>query len=209
MHDDRTGCEPTGLEEVLGQPVAGKDVSVEPGDAAFSQDVEGHLPHLFRDGDFASLTVDVDQPDRADQLPVCLCQETFHSGQEETEWVAVDLTEQQDRLRVCEGLGERVCDGLVETIRHRPHDVKGFHLFFQVAIEINQRTQIALGSRACRHPHDVRRVIRPTPQTVTSRMASITMLVPILEIPLVRSLNVIGTSSIDMPAWWARQAIST
>jgi hypothetical protein len=47
MHGYRSGGEPTGLEEVLGETMTRKDMGIEPGYATLAEEIHDVVPHLL------------------------------------------------------------------------------------------------------------------------------------------------------------------
>jgi hypothetical protein len=63
VHRYRTGREPTCLEEVLDEPVAGKDMSVKAGQPSLAKLVEREVEHRFADSYLTSRMIDENQAD--------------------------------------------------------------------------------------------------------------------------------------------------
>ena len=117
-------------------------VGVELGDASITENRENRLSHLLADRHFPCVMVDVDEPDRTHLLAICLCEQPFDPCHQEPEWISVDLTDENHRVRIDESIAKGVGDRFIQTVSDRPHRVQCRHLFFELSVEADENVDV-------------------------------------------------------------------
>lgn len=188
-------------------------MGVELRNASFTQFRHHHVSHSLAYGHLSGISIDIDETDAPDLFLSGLGQHFLETGEQKPEWVFIDHAHEDNRVRIFESTEEGFVDGLVESVGDRPHRMQVNHFTLQRSIQVDQDIEVIMRgvARGDRHD-DLDRFdpnIRLMPQTVTSHIASTTILIPIFDLPLVRSVKLIGISTMVSPIWSARHAIST
>ncbi len=164
----------------------GKDVSVETGDAPLPQVFQCRLAHRLGHSHLTGVGMGEHQSDRADLCAPGLRQEGLDPAQQEAEGHPLDLPHPQVGVRIAERRRQGVLEGLGEAVGQRPHGMEIGHLVLQEAVHLDQLGKVGPLGLPRRHFHSVsapRPNRRPSPQRVTSHIASATMGVPIFDVP--------------------------
>jgi len=81
VHDDQPRRESAGFEEVLGEPVSGKDMSIEQADPELPMLTQGLISHRFSDADLSGLVINEHKAYRAHAGPAGLGQQSLDPHQ--------------------------------------------------------------------------------------------------------------------------------